>query len=50
MPPSYKYIGTARAKMALMFAHAVRGPEGELIKDLLLPHCLAHGAGELEAS
>ncbi len=31
------------------FGHATRPPEGELIKDLL-PHHLARGADELEAS
>ncbi len=32
------------------FGHAVINPEGELIKDLLLPHRLVHGADEREAS
>ncbi len=32
------------------FGHAVRRPEGELIKDLLLPKRLARGADELEAT
>ncbi len=32
------------------FGHAARLPKGELIKDLLLPHRLARGVDELEAS
>ncbi len=32
-----------------LFGHAAIRPEGEVIKDLVLPHCLAHGTVELEA-